>query len=233
MKKSFILSLIIHIALLAIILIAATMVPDEKKSEAIKIKILVPQTHQTVTELPLVSEAIRPEKMPPLPSKPTPPTPVAQPPLQSAIKPSPIVPSPTAPVAPVQIQKSVEAPVQKTVETPMPKSVVPKAAPIETVKIDPKAKESYVAYIRQLIDDRKVYPKNAKRLKQMGTTTVRFKILEDGTIKNISVADSSGFELLDQSAKDLLENIGRFKAIPKELGNDSIDLAIPIEYTLR
>ncbi|MBD3809660.1 MAG: energy transducer TonB, partial [Sulfuricurvum sp.] len=94
-------------------------------------------------------------------------------------------------------------------------------------------KENYIAYIRQLIDERKVYPKNAKRLKQMGTVTVRFKVIDDGTIKNVSVIDSSGFELLDQSAKELLENIGRFRAIPKELEDELIDLTLPIEYTLR
>lgn len=219
--------------ILAIIVATTAMVPDEKKAEPIKIKILIPQPQQIVTAPPVVPEPTRPETAPPPPSKPPVPTPVVKPVIQPTIKPTPTVAAPIAPITPIQPVRSVETPVQKTVETPVVKSPLPKVTPAETVKIDPKAKENYIAYIRQLIDERKVYPKNAKRLKQMGTVTVKFKLLDDGTIKNISIVDSSGFELLDQSAKELLENIGRFRPIPKELGNESMDLSIPIEYTLR
>lgn len=233
MKKSFLLSLIIHMTILAIVVALTVFIPYEKKVEPIKIKIMIPQQQQIASEIPVVSKPTPPKNVePPLPI-PQSPIPAITPVIKPTPKVTPIVTTPIAPTAPLPVQKSVEVPVQKTVETPVVKAVAPKIAPIEPVKTDPKAKENYVAYIRQLIDERKVYPKNAKRLKQMGTVTVRFKVVDDGTIKNVSVIDSSGFELLDQSAKELLENIGRFRAIPKELGDEPIDLTLPIEYTLR
>lgn len=223
----------VHGMVLAIVIAITVLIPYEKKVEPIKIKIMISQQQQVQPEIPVVSKPTPPKNVEsPLPI-PKAPIPAIAPVIKPIPKLTPIVTTPIAPTAPLPVQKSIEVPVQKTVETPVVKAVAPNIAAIEPVKTDPKAKENYIAYIRQLIDERKVYPKNAKRLKQMGTVTVRFKVVDDGTIKNVSVIDSSGFELLDQSAKELLENIGRFRAIPKELEDELIDLTLPIEYTLR
>ncbi|MDD2781981.1 energy transducer TonB [Sulfuricurvum sp.] len=235
MKKSLVISIIIHSILFSLVAAALFLLPDEKKSETIKLKLLMnpPEKLQIKSE-PLdvpQKETELVQKQPEIPV----PTPRIPQKIQPVNKPAPVVTTPIVPIAVAPQQKVLEIPVQKVAVTPPtpPKVVLPKPAIIETVKGDPKAKENYIAYLRQFIDERKIYPKNAKRLKQMGTVTVKFRVLEDGTIKNISIVDSSGFDLLDQAAKNLLENIAHVKALPKEMGDEPIDLTLPIEYTLR
>ncbi|MBD3806617.1 energy transducer TonB [Sulfuricurvum sp.] len=233
MKKSFLLSLIIHMAILSIVVVLTVFIPYEKKVEPIKIKIMILQQKPMPSEIPVFFKPTPPKNVEASLDIPKAPVSAIAPVIQPIPKLTPIVTTPITPAAPLPVQKSVEAPVQKTPETLVVKAVAPKVPSIEPIKTDPKAKENYIAHIRQLIDERKVYPKNAKRLKQMGTVIVRFKVVDDGTITNVSVIDSSGFELLDQSAKELLYNIGRFRAIPEELGSEPIDLTLPIEYMLR
>ncbi|MBN2870407.1 MAG: energy transducer TonB [Campylobacterales bacterium] len=127
------------------------------------------------------------------------------------------------------VQQSVSKPVKTAVA---PKEPAPANAAAEPARPDPKVKEAYLHYLRQTIDERKVYPKNAKRLRQTGTVMVKFTLMAEGTITNVSVADSSGFELLDQAAADLLRNISRVRPLPQELGREPIILSIPIQYTL-
>lgn len=232
MKKSLVFSVIVHIVLASIAILAIFSIPDTKKTEPVKIKILIPSAKKPpLNPRPLeIPAKIVPTLPQPQPVPPAPMHPQTFQPVSKSIPPTaaPSVPAAVSPKAP-------DLPAQKGVENPPapPKAVVSKPAPVETVKFDPKAKEQYVAYLRQLIDERKIYPKNAKRLKQTGTVMVKFKVLEDGTVKNISIIESSGFDSLDQATKEVLENIGRFKALPKEMGDEPADVTLPVEYKIR
>jgi protein TonB len=167
-----------------------------------------------------------------------------QPPEQQQL-PKPVVERVPTPVAPALAalparapDVPVQPPVKQSVSAPAktaaaPKEPAPAKAAAEPVKPDPKIKEGYLNYLRQTIDERKVYPRNAKRLRQTGTVTVRFTLSSDGTITKVSVAASSGFELLDQAASDLLEEIAKVRPVPKELGSEPLDLSIPIHYTIK
>lgn len=236
MKKSFLLSFGIHITLLSILIFAINFIPEDKKVEPVKIKILIPSVQTSSVK----SQAVTQPTSQPTPQKnvqqikttpmlPVQPSPSAVQTMPKAL-PSTIIP--VQPAAPIQPAKIVQPIVPKNVEVPAAKPT-PKPAAVEVVKTDPKVKENYIAYLRQYIDEHKIYPKNAKRLKQTGIVTVKFRVMEDGTLKNVSVIDSSGFDLLDQAARELLENISHVRAIPKEMGNDSIDVTLPIEYTMR
>jgi TonB family protein len=44
------------------------------------------------------------------------------------------------------------------------------------------------------------YPPIAVRLNQEGTTTIAFKITADGSVKDLTIAESSGHDSLDQAA---------------------------------
>lgn len=231
MKKSLALSVIIHVVLLTLAMSVILAIPDAKKVEPIKIQILIPREIQQQIE-PVKSpqnivQEIKSQPKPPLSD------PIVRPKVQPNIKPTPMASIEPTPVPVVSNQKTIDVSVQKALDNSPPKVAVSKPAPIETMKGDPNAKENYIAYLRKLIDERKIYPKNAKRLKQMGTVKVKFRVSEDGTLKNIAIVDSSGFELLDQAASDLLENIGHIRPFPKEMGNEPIDVILPIEYTLR
>lgn len=228
MKKSLILSVAIHCLILFLFGLITLVPPSVPKTQSIKIKLYNP-THQIAK--PHQEPIIVPQPVSAQPPKPIIPQKI---PIQNPVAtpvPSVITPVPVVKTA----AKNVEIPISKPIETPI--SIPSKPAPVvkapDEPKPDPKVKEEYIAYLRQMIDERKNYPKNAKKLRQMGTVKVKFTLLRDGTIKNVSMADSSGFELLDQAATDLLENLSHVRAFPKEIPQNSLDLVLPIEYSLK
>ncbi len=237
MKKSLLLSILIHAVLAAAagLAIMVLRVP-EKPSEPVKIalRLSIPSPHVAA---PSMSEPVqRPEKGVQTPK---------QPPKQQQQLPKPAVEKAPTPVAAVPALAPLRAPespvkpiaqqsVNRSVQTAVaPKEPAPAKAAAEPAKPDPKVKEAYLQYLRQTIDERKIYPKNAKRLRQTGIVMVKFTLMAEGTITNVAIADSSGFELLDQAASDLLKDISRVRPLPQELGHEPLTLSIPIQYTLR
>jgi len=119
------------------------------------------------------------------------------------IKPEPVkvvekvVPKVLAPVAMVQTLAPPPPPVQVTNTPPPPKVVVvapPAGPPAPTVVSN--------------LDERRIsgnpprYPMESRRKKEQGTVVLRLVIGTDGRIENIGVAQSSGFDRLDQAALD-------------------------------
>lgn len=228
MKKSLLLSVAIHCLILFLFGMITLVPPSVPKTQSIKIKFYTPAQQITKSyQEPIIMPKPVSEQLPKpvIPQKMPTPNPVITP-VPSVINPAPVV---------KPVTKTIEVPISKPIETPV--SIPSKPAPVikalEEPKPDPKVKEEYIAYLRQMIDERKIYPKNAKKLRQMGTVKVKFTLLRDGTIKNVSMADSSGFELLDQAATDLLENLAHVRAFPKEISQTSLDLVLPIEYSLK
>jgi len=93
-------------------------------------------------------------------------------------------------------------------------------------------KNKYLSRLRSLIEDKKIYPKSAKRLKQQGRVIVSFLITKEGTFKNISLKDSSKYKKLNKAALELLNNISRFEPIPDELEKNKWVIEIPISYKI-
>ena len=238
MKKSLFVSLLIHIAIIVAAVMFMMAVTVEKEAEPIRIRILPQLLPSPVTEAeppvpvpePVVSAP--PPKQPPSKAVNTP-APVVKPALPA---PLPVLPKETnKPVPPAKTPAEVAAPseIPAVKEPSVPReSVAPKAAP-EPRKPDPKVKEAYLQYLRETIDARKVYPRTAKRLRQSGTVTVRFTVQGDGTLGNVTVVSSCGFDLLDHAASELLVSIAKVRPIPKELGEETIVISLPIEYALR
>ena len=75
----------------------------------------------------------------------------------------------------------------------------------------------------------KNYPNNARRMKHQGVVEVRFLLKTDGSIDELKVTKSSGFELLDNGA---LENVKKASSeFPKP--KEARYLRFPIAFTLR
>lgn len=66
------------------------------------------------------------------------------------------------------------------------------------------------------------YPQMALLLKQHGQVQVQFTLAPDGTISNISIFQSSGFNLLDQAAINAVKNISPFKPANFYLKNNKV-----------
>lgn len=174
---------------------------------------------------------------------------------ETAISPQPLTipvpkPIPTAPilkpVEPIsQVKKNaieqnkpiIEAPLQTA--TNAPAAIPPKAQEINppiASKLSPSApkqqenyEEENLGRIRSILMERLVYPKNAVRLKQQGEATVTFTLEANREVSQISITKSSGFELLDDAAKNLIINsAGEF---PKP--SKAVRISVPVAYKLR
>lgn len=75
----------------------------------------------------------------------------------------------------------------------------------------------------------KNYPSNARRMKHQGVVEVRFLLKTDGTIDELKVSKSSGFESLDKGAIENVQKASSEFPKPKE----DRYLRFPISYTLK
>lgn len=177
-------------------------------------------------------------KIPPH-SAPIPPAPIQAPttattPVPIAPKPLPITSQPIVPVKTVP-----PAPLSAPIPLPQPKVSEPAPIiPVKSVQLPPPPpppppKENYaeenIGKIRAILNERKVYPKNAKRLNQQGDVTVTFSLSSEGEVSAIVINESSGFELLDNAARDLIEKSADAFPKPKR----TVRITVPIGYSLR
>jgi len=82
------------------------------------------------------------------------------------------------------------------------------------------------AFLRKLIEKHLTYPYLARRNGYEGTVVVSF-ILQDASIKNISIVKSSGYSILDKSAVDAIKKIEPLVNIRKD-----VKIVIPINFSL-
>lgn len=228
MKQSLLVSVALHLFVIGIISLVTFLPTPQKKPEPIKITVVNPAPK---TPEPIQTPQPTPKTEPTFeqPKEVQPQKPIVTPPIKPVVAAPVEALIPTAPIVPVS--KPVEPAVTK-VAPPVENKPVEKKT-VEPLNPDPSIKEGYLSYLRQTIDERKVYPKNAKRLRQSGTVTVRFTLLPNGTITNVSVVGSSGFELLDDATIELLRSIAQVRALPKEIASAPMELTLPIQYSLK
>jgi protein TonB len=125
-------------------------------------------------------------------------------------------------------------PEQKPIKEPEIKSEPERVEepPVSASKID-VIKAQYIEELKKAIEDKKYYPKRAKRLKHEGIVQVCFTVLKDGSIKNVTVLRPSKYKRLNKGALQTLQKVDRFAPIPKELKLDQWEIVVPIEYILR
>lgn len=92
------------------------------------------------------------------------------------------------------------------------------------------AMDLYKAELRAKIDKNKYYPTMSRRLGQTGTVVIAFTLLEDGNIVNIRIDKPSQYERLNVSALDAVKKVERFKPIPKEVGENKMDIKVPVKF---
>jgi protein TonB len=87
--------------------------------------------------------------------------------------------------------------------------------------------KEHFAYIRDIIFQHILYPEEAKQKGLEGKVLVAFIILADGTVKDIKVLTSSGFEMLDKSAIETIKSSAPFPKPPAHA-----ELRQPINYVI-
>jgi protein TonB len=219
----FLLSVGIHLALIALFIgaISALNKTAPVTTEKISLKILM-QTHNIETTVP-IQPKIQPLQKNSKPIvHPKQSNPLNQPikPLTEQNKPSVaiaqhIVPSVSSPLETPKVPESIPVPVAK-------------ASPLPPPKQQENYEEENLGRIRAILMERLIYPKNALRLKQQGEVTVIFTLETNRAVSQISIFKSSGFELLDDAAKNLIINSAN--EFPKP--SKPVQISVPVGYKL-
>ena len=152
---------------------------------AMAMRPLAPQLAEAITQVPATAIRLIEPPPPPLPPMPVDMTPVPTPPIAPVvrIKPAPLALPQLVPVD----EGSIAAPPVTT----------PTLAPPATITSPPAAVESNLAYLRSPL----TYPTQALRQRLQGTVLLRVLVDETGKPVDVRVERSSGYPLLDRSAR--------------------------------
>lgn len=95
-----------------------------------------------------------------------------------------------------------------------------------------KELHQYFAEVRSFIEKRKYYPKKALKMRQSGEVEICIEIDENGNFHDIHIKTESRYKTLNIAALSLIQEISKFKPLPKEVGK-KVTLNIPIKYALK
>jgi protein TonB len=98
-----------------------------------------------------------------------------------------------------------------------------------------EAKQSFNDFlkaVRERIKQVQRFPPRVRNLDDGTTTTVRFTLFKDGTIRNPVVSDSSGSKALDNAAIAAVQNAVPYPSFPEGQEGNSLRLEIPIIFEL-
>ena len=214
--------------------------------EAISID-LPPLSAAEIAAAPKFTAAVQPKSVASQNS--TAPTMAPQIPLESIPQSRFDVPKDTPILAP-SVQQPLPQPAQSAPTTPQPEAREMAQSPAATVPTatsgvtggsnagdiaadDPKQKEieaDYKSVVSGHIGRSKFSPPQSRKAGLSGVVQVQFTIDRSGSVKNVSVAASSGHAILDQEALAHIRKISPVPAFPRNLRKAEIPLKIKLKY---
>ena len=200
----------------------------------------------------LIIELQQAEEAPP-PPEPEPPQPKPQPPKPPSVKPQPrpapvAVPEVPAPVPPTQAQPEPE-PAPQPAPPPEVVSVAPQAEaqpaftapppPPEPPRIPSPsqqdidaARNGYSLLLAREFSKHRQYPRIAQLRGWQGTVRVQLELDTNGNITQSSIKDSSGFDVLDRQALDMVKKATPLPLPPEILRNRAFSILVPVTFKL-
>lgn len=200
-------------------------------------------------------EAAPPQPEPPKPKaeEPPPPPPVAKPapaPTPTPVaKPAPVAKSaPTVPAAPTAAPAPSAAPSSESTASPSsapsaPSAPVAKAEPgggsptaapaAPSADADPGTLRQYQLAIITTARKYKRYPRAAMDNNWEGKVEVRMVIGANGMIVSMSIKTSTGHELLDKTALDMITKAKPLTPIPPSLRGKEFTVDVPVVFSLK
>jgi protein TonB len=95
-------------------------------------------------------------------------------------------------------------------------------------KLEPASTDRYRQIISAKIRQHEEYPPLAKRRHWEGTTVVQLRFTAEGQVADISVAEKSGHEILDQTAVKMVRSAAPLPSPPEGLRT----VLVPIKFRL-
>lgn len=207
--------------------------PDAVRIAALSAAISVNLCLMVAALRPLASDLIRPapeESVPTLRFEDAP-KPVLPAPALPTIKPLPHrtpIAAPTVPVPSVE-PSTFSIPAPPTVSQPLA-PVAPSIAPATPVTSADVPHQVTLAYLEAPLP---VYPTQARRQHMQGTVILRVRVDASGHPTDVEVEQSSGYPLLDRSAREQVLRRWRFQ--PARQGGHAVGAwgRVPIHFNLR
>ena len=191
--------------------------------------------------VPVPAPVPQPEPPKPRVEEPPPPPPRVKPVAKPSPIPVPKVPRPVAKPPPV----ATPPPVQTTPVEPAPAAPPAPSAPAVTARVDPQPSppaqsapdtgslDDYRLELMRTARKYKRYPRAAMDNNWEGRAVVRMVVGANGMIASISVASSTGHEVLDKQALDMIQKAKGGVLIPPALRGKEFTLEIPVIYNLK
>jgi protein TonB len=164
---------------------------------------------------------VRPEPPPVVRAEPAPQAPVTAPRIEAS------APAPRA--APAPVVPNAQAPAPVTAPAPPP----PAARVDEGEAAAEKTLTAgYEHTLSDLIRRHQVYPERAQRNRWQGTTVVRVALDAEGRVESISILESSGREILDDAALNMVRKASPLPRAPEGLRGRARNVRVPIAFRL-
>lgn len=93
--------------------------------------------------------------------------------------------------------------------------------------------DGYGRRLSDLLARHYTYPRVAEMRGWEGEVQLRLRVARKGGLLGVSVERSSGFEVLDQHARAMVEQLRVFPPPPDELESGEIQVVIPVSYRLK
>lgn len=174
-----------------------------------------------------------PPPEPPVERRPTPTVKPEKAPKQPLEKPAPSTPSPPAPAPPAQTPGTAAPsnPAPSTATQTTGSGAAPGQPNPETSAI---AKASYARLVLSRLQRAIVYPRRAQRREIEGVVRVEIVLAASGALRKVRLLGSSGSDILDDAALELVRRVAPFPAVPQALSPRGQDVAFtaPIQYRL-
>lgn len=201
--------------------------PDMLKIELVKKPEPPPAAEPEPTPPPPEVKKPEPKPVPKPLVKPLP-TPVVEK-LEPIDQPTP-APPPTEVIA-VAPKETAPPPLQ-TVPEPVPVKQDPPPPPMPSQADMDNARSQYGNSLWGAISKHKKYPKIAQMRGLEGEVIVELQLDGNGKLKSKKVAQSSGHDVLDKQALEMVEKALPFPVPPESLRNSSFTITVPIPFKL-
>jgi len=96
----------------------------------------------------------------------------------------------------------------------------------------PETTDDYIVQLRAWLSRHKVYPQSARRDGVQGTVALYLVIDSQGNVVRHRIQRSSGADILDRAAKQMLERAEPLPRMPADSQRNRMELVIPITFTL-
>jgi len=89
---------------------------------------------------------------------------------------------------------------------------------------------TYLSHLRQRLEAEKRYPLLARRRGVVGTATLHIAIGRDGRPSAVILETSSGSDVLDAEAEDLVSRAAPYGPLPDGVDGDALQITVPIRF---